>query len=177
MIQRLEARTLSSKKEWNVIESSLPPVLGTLSVFLLKNKIVRARKLRGNYQDLYRRQKLSSKSTMTGRPQERLNVRTQRKKQMFNEALGRLQVQLENVAEPRRTSSRRPARKRAASRMAKTGSTSRDRTRSRKAGVKSQTSPVRPKLSARKAAEFKRRHAQISAAMRRHQSRVSRQRA
>src|SRR5689334_8829545 len=98
MIQRTEARQLSAKNEWSLISSSLPPALGTLSVARLKSKIVRARKLRQKYQDLYRRQKLSSRSRITGTPGERLNLRTFRKKQMFEEAMIRLQLQLRKVS-------------------------------------------------------------------------------
>ena len=98
MIQRTEARRLSAKNEWSLISSSLPPALQALSAVRLKSKIVRARKLRQKYQDLYRRQKLSSRSRMTGTPHERLNVRTFRKKQMFEEAMVRLQLQLRKVS-------------------------------------------------------------------------------
>ena len=98
MIQRTEARRLSSSNEWSLISSSLPPALKTLSAARLKTKIVRADKLRKKYQDLYRRQKLSSKSRMTGTPQEKLNVRTWRKKEMFDEAFVRLRLQLGKVS-------------------------------------------------------------------------------
>ena len=98
MIQRTEARRLSAKNEWSLISSSLPPALESLSAARLKSKIVRARKLRQKYQDLYRRQKLSARSRMTGAPYERLNVRTFRKKQMFQEAMVRLRLQLRKVS-------------------------------------------------------------------------------
>ena len=98
MIQRTEARRLSAKNEWSLISSSLPPALESLSAARLKSKIVRARKLRQKYQDLYRRQKLSSRSGMTGAPYERLNVRTFRKKQMFEEAMVRLRLQLRKLS-------------------------------------------------------------------------------
>jgi hypothetical protein len=58
MIQRTAARRLSATTEWSLIASSLPPALETLSAARLKSKIVRARKLRQKYQDLYRRQKI-----------------------------------------------------------------------------------------------------------------------
>src|SRR5215475_13301603 len=98
MIQRMEARRLSAKTEWSLISSSLSPALESLSAARLKSKIVRARKLRQKYQDLYRRQKLSSRSRMTGSPYEKLNVRTVRKKQMFEEAMVRLRLQLHKVS-------------------------------------------------------------------------------
>jgi len=98
MIQRTEARRLSDKNEWSLISSSLPPALEALSVARLKSKIVRARKLRQKYEDLYRRQKLSARSRTTGAPHEKLNVRTARKRQMFEEAMVRLQHQLAKVS-------------------------------------------------------------------------------
>ena len=98
MIQRTEARRLSAENEWSLISSSLPPALEALSVARLKSKIVRARKLRQKYEDLYRRQKLSARSRMTGAPDEKLNVRTARKRQMFEEAIIRLQHQLRKVS-------------------------------------------------------------------------------
>jgi hypothetical protein len=111
MIPSKEARQLSSNRELSLISSSLPPALQTLSAARLKLKISRARKLRQKYQDLYRRQKLASKSRMTGTPYERLNLRTLRKKVMFAEALTRLRQQLAKVASPpARTSARTSAR-------------------------------------------------------------------
>ena len=98
MIQRTEARRLSAKNEWTLISSSLPPALVALSVARLKSKIVRARKLRQKYEDLYRRQKLSARSRMTGAPYEKLNLRTARKRKMFEEAMVRLQHQLRKVS-------------------------------------------------------------------------------
>ena len=93
MIQRLEARRLSSSKEWSLISSTLPPALGTLSITRLKSKIVRASKLRQKYRDLYRREAIVSKTHLTGR-NARPNPRTRRKEQMFNEAIVRLKRQL-----------------------------------------------------------------------------------
>src|SRR5262245_36809691 len=110
MIQRIEARRLSAKNEWSLISSSLPPALQALSSARLKSKIVRARKLRTKYQDLYRRQKLSARPLMTGKPNERLSVRTARKKQMFEEAIVRLRLQLSKVSAPAEASARVPLR-------------------------------------------------------------------
>jgi hypothetical protein len=169
MIQRMEARTLSSKNEWSLIESSLPPVLKTLSLVRLKSKIARARRLRGKYQDLYRRQKLANKSTIIGRPHGRLNVRTQRKKQMFNEALSRLQMQLEKTSAPGKVSSRRP---RLTTRILKIRSTSRARTHVRKATLRGQQLSLgASEVTPRKTAGYKRRQSHVAAATRRQQSR------
>src|SRR5262245_17596522 len=100
MIHRTEARRLSSSKEWSLISSSLPPTLKTLSVARLKSKIVRAGKFRQKYRDLYRRQELLLKSQMTGRPYKSTNMRTLRKRQMFDEAIGRLRLQLDKTSSP-----------------------------------------------------------------------------
>ena len=101
MIRLTEARRLSSSRELSLISSSLPPALQTHSAERLKSKISRARRLRQKYQDLYRWQKLESKSRMTGTPRERLNFRTLRKKQMFGEAVTRLRRQLAKVSSHR----------------------------------------------------------------------------
>ena len=101
MIQRLEARRLSSSKEWSLISSSLPPALGQLSIPRLKSKIVRAGKLRQKYRDLYRREAVLSKSRVTG-PHTRPNVGTRRKEQMFDEAIARLKLQLHKTSVPLR---------------------------------------------------------------------------
>jgi hypothetical protein len=81
-----------------LVSSSLPPALKTQSAARLKAKITRARKLRNKYQDLYRRQKLRSKSSLSRKPDEKLSVRTLRKKQMFSEAITRLRRQLSKVS-------------------------------------------------------------------------------
>jgi hypothetical protein len=107
MIQRTEARQLSSKNEWSLISSSLPPALATLSVARLKSKIARAGTLREKYQDLYRQQKRTSKSRMTGTSGERPNVRTWRKKMMFDEAITRLRLQLRKTSAAKGQESRR----------------------------------------------------------------------
>src|SRR5262245_55349493 len=111
MIQLTEARRLSSSRELTLISSSLPPALRAHSAARLKSKISRARNLRQKYQDLYRRQKLESKSRMTGMPYERLNFRTKRKKQMFGEALTRLRHQLAKVFSPAKPPARVSGRK------------------------------------------------------------------
>src|SRR5262245_42961175 len=99
MIQRLEARRLSSGKEWSLISSSLPPMLGKLSIARLKSKIVRAGKLRQKYRDLYRREAVLSKSRVTG-PHTKPNIGTRRKEQMFDEAISRLKQQLHKTSVP-----------------------------------------------------------------------------
>src|SRR5215470_5607877 len=100
MIQRTEARRLASNKEWSLISSSLSPALKTMSVARLKSKIARAGKFRQKYRDLYRRQELMSKTRITRRPYKLTNLRTLRKRQMFDEAIGRLKLQLGKTSAP-----------------------------------------------------------------------------
>ena len=173
MIQRTEARRLSSSREWDLISSSLPPALQAHSAARLKSKISRAIKLRNKYQDLYRRQTLTSKPRMTGAAYERLNVRTLRKKQVFGEALTRLRQQLERASAPARVSKRVSGRKRkttagarAYSRRARLAS---DR---RKRSLKSRAaSPALPKIMKLKAAGYRRRQTHVAATGRRRQAR------
>jgi hypothetical protein len=175
MIQRTEARQLSSRREWSLISSSLSPALQVQSAARLKSKISRARELRDKYRDLYRRQKLASKSRMTGTPYEKLNVRTFRKKQMFGEAITRLRHQLEKVSAPARAPARTPAR--VARRKIKTGPARahvrRGRLASdrRKSSLKSRAaSPELPKSMKLRAAGYTRRQTHVAASGRRRQA-------
>jgi len=173
MIQRTEARRLSSRREWDLILSSLPPSLKAHSAARLKSKISRARNLRDKYQDLYRRQKIASRSRMTGTPYERLNVRTFRKKQMFGEAITRLRQQLARVSAPARTSTRVSRRKskttRAASVYSRRARLANDR---RKTSLKSRAaSPELPKTMKLRAAGYRRRQTHVAASGRRRQAR------
>jgi hypothetical protein len=171
MIQRREAKQLSSANEWSLISSSLPPTLETLSLVRLKAKITRARKLRGKYQDLFRRQKLSSRSIMSGAPDERLNVRTRRKKQMFDEAVGRLQLQLGKVNAGAKVSSRTATPKRAKTSMRSVRSKSERRSGRNRRSLRDQAaSPATYKSAKREAAGHKRRHGRAAASTRRKQS-------
>jgi hypothetical protein len=180
MIQRTEARRLSTKDEWSLVSSSLPPALEALSVARLKSKIVRARNLRQKYQDLYRRQKLSSKSRMTGTPYERLNVRTGRKKQMFDEAMIRLRLQLGKASAPAKASTGVPRRKVEQTSTPKVHS----RAALKRADRRRQSLRDRAALSgstravSKRTAEHKRRHSHVAASGRRRQAKrdsVSRQ--
>jgi hypothetical protein len=174
MIQRTEARRLSSRREWGLILSSLSPSLQEHSAARLKSKISRARELHDKYRDLYRRQKIASKSRMTGTPYERLNVRTFRKKQMFGEAITRLRQQLARVSAParksKRISSRKPKTKRAASVYSRRGRQANDR---RKTSLKSRAaSPELPKTMKLSMAGYRRRQSHVAASGRRRQARL-----
>jgi hypothetical protein len=170
MIQRTEARRLASTRELSLISSSLSPALQTLSAARLKSKISRARRLREKYQDLYRRQKLGSKSRMTGTPYERLNARTLRKKQMFTEALTRLRHQLVKVSSPAKKTARVSARK------VRTTAASAHVRRRRPSRITQdlkarKASPESHKTLKLKAAGYQGRHARRAASVRRRQAR------
>jgi hypothetical protein len=172
MIQRMEARRLSSTKEWGLISSTLPPALGAMSVARLKSKIGRADKLRQKYWDLYRRQKNWSKSRMTATPYGGTSAQNLRKKQMFEEAIARLRLQLGKMAEPPQTSKRREQHKPAKPRTRLTRSTiAKVRGARRTQSLRSRAaSPAVPKSARRRAAGYKRRHAHIASSTRRRQS-------
>jgi hypothetical protein len=172
MIQRTEARLLASTKEWSLISSSLPPALKTLSVARLKSKIARAGKFRQKYRDLYHRQELLLKSRMTRRPYKTTNLRTRRKRQMFDEAIGRLKLQLGKTSAPpekptplkRRKSAKKAPRtlhsKSTQQRVARRNQSLRGRT----------ASPALQKAAKRQAAGYMRRHSHVAASARRKQS-------
>jgi hypothetical protein len=155
-----------------LISSSLPPALQTHSVARLKFKISRARKLRDKYQDLYRRQKLESKSRMTGTPHERLNFRTLRKKQMFVEAITRLRQQLARVSSPEQTSKRVSGRKVTATAATRAYPRRRLQNYRLKRSLKGRaSSPESLKtLKLRTAAGYKRRQTHAAASVRRRQA-------
>jgi len=172
MIQRTEARRLSSSKEWGLISSSLSPALKTLSVARLKSKIVRAGKFRQKYRDLYHRQELLLKSRPVGRPHKTTNIRTRRKRQMFDEAIGRLKLQLGKTSSPPESpkplTRRKSARKRTAGLHPKSAS---QRVERRNQSLRGRTaSPALPKAAKRRAAGHIKRHSHLAASTRRRQS-------
>jgi hypothetical protein len=98
MIQQKEAQQLSTKTEWDLISKTFPPKLKEATAAHLKSRIVRLRRLREKYSDLYRRQKNASRGQSTGRPGEAQNARTKRKAQMFDEAISRVNERLKPAA-------------------------------------------------------------------------------
>lgn len=171
MIQRSEARRLSAKNEWSLISSSLPPALEALSTARLKSKIVRARNLRQKYQDLYRRQKLSSRSRMTGTPHEKLSVRTARKKQMFEEAMVRLRLQLGKTSASAEALVELPPRRTAQTSTSRVHSRSGLQTDRRRQSLRDRAaSPGLPKAVRKRMAGQKRRHSHVAASGRRRQT-------
>ena len=85
-IQRSEARELCSDTEWKLVESSFSPQVETLPQFDLKVKIDRVKKLHRNCTDLVDLQ-LSDSRKYT----------TQRKAEVFSEAIGRFEANLKPV--------------------------------------------------------------------------------
>jgi len=170
MIQLKEARRLSSSRELSLISSSLPPALQTHSAARLKSKLSRARKLRDKYRDLYRRQKLGSKSRMTGMPHERLNFRTLRKKQMFGEVITRLRRQLAKVSSPAKASTRVSGRKRTATAATRAYPRVRPSNRLKRSLKRRASSPSSRKTLKLRVAGYKRRQAHAAASVRRRQA-------
>ena len=171
MIQRTEARRLSSSKEWSLISSSLPPALKTLSVARLKSKITRAGKFRQKYRDLYHRQELRLKSRTPRRPDKTTNLRTLRKRKMFDEAIGRLRLQLGKVSAPEKpTPLKRRKSARKAPRTLLSKSTQQRVARRNQSLMGRTASPALQKAAKRQAAGYMRRHSHVAASARRKQS-------
>jgi hypothetical protein len=171
MIQRTEARRLASTKEWSLISSSLPPALETLSVARLKSKITGAGRFRQKYRDLYHRQKLLSKTRMTRRPYKSTNLRTLRKRQMFDEAFRRLKLQLGKASVPPEQPAPLRRRKSAKKEPRSLHSRSAQRVAKRKQSLRARmATPAFPKAARRQAAGYVRRHSHAAASVRRRQS-------
>jgi hypothetical protein len=172
VIQRMEARRLSSSKEWTLISSSLQPALGALTVARLKSKIGRAGKLRQKYWDVYRRQRHWSKARVAGAPYRGSNAKTLRKKQMFEEAIARMRLQLDKLSEPPKTSARRPHRKsaKAAARVTHSRTARQHSARTNQSRRSRAASPALSKTAKRRAAGYKRRHGHMAASTRRRQA-------
>jgi hypothetical protein len=85
-IQTSEARELCSKSEWELIESSFPPMVGTFPRSGLKSRLDRARKLHRKTAELVSLQHSESRKHTT-----------RRKTEMFAEAIERFEVALNFV--------------------------------------------------------------------------------
>jgi hypothetical protein len=83
IIQPNEARELCSKSEWELVDSSFPPVIEGLSPSDLKSKIDRVGKLHRKCTDLINRQHSESRK-----------LTTRRKAELFAEAIGRFETSL-----------------------------------------------------------------------------------
>jgi len=90
-----QARALCTTTEFALYEASRPENVKQHSPAMLKSKIRRARAVRDKYQDLYKRQRLSTRArtgSKKGNFPER-NARTEQKAKLFAEVLERLQKQ------------------------------------------------------------------------------------
>jgi hypothetical protein len=83
IIQPSEARELCSESEWELVDSSFPPMVGALLSSDLKARIDRARKLHRKCTDLINRQHSESRK-----------LTTRRKTELFAEAVGRFETSL-----------------------------------------------------------------------------------
>ena len=93
---RIQAAKLLTAGEMEIFLASLGDRLAGLPPARLRAMVVRARNQRDKYRDLYRRQRLETRSR-TGRKGGRsgeANERTARKAQVFAEALGRFEKRL-----------------------------------------------------------------------------------
>jgi hypothetical protein len=86
IIQPREARELCSKSEWDLVDSSFPPVVAALSPSDLKSRIDRVRKLHRKSMDLINRQHSESRK-----------LTTRRKTELFAEAIARFETSLKLV--------------------------------------------------------------------------------
>lgn len=91
------ARKLCTAQEWTLVEASRGPALKALSPAKLKAKVSRARTLRDKYRGLAKRQagEARGKRKARGARPAQSNQNTERKAQLFAEALERFQAQLE----------------------------------------------------------------------------------
>jgi hypothetical protein len=171
---RHQARPLLTKQEFQLFEASLSDKVGSLSAPQLRAKIDRARGLADKYRDLFRRQaratreKTGSGRGMTGAA----NERTEKKAQIFGEALARFEARLEKV-EARKAAAGKPktpgprARARAST---KKGAT-RSKRRTTRSNVKSADATAARKHDTTKTPRNTKINAHISGQGRRNQAR------
>ncbi len=124
-VTRAQAKEISTKPEYELVEASFRPTITELSPARLRSKITRARKLQDKYRDLAHRQNRETKETAPARSRSTANLRTAQKARLFEETrerfekrLAQLEVQEDTKAERagasagrarRQTSSRRAA--------------------------------------------------------------------
>lgn len=101
-ISRLTAQRLCTKPEFELVEASFPARAKQLTPGRLRQKVVRARKLRDKYRDLAKRQRLEARgkrAPQRSRPAQG-NENTDRKAQLFQETLDRFETQLRRTDGP-----------------------------------------------------------------------------
>jgi hypothetical protein len=170
---RNQARPLLTKAEYELFAASLSDRIGKLNAVQLRAKIDRSRRLADKYRDLFRRQARSTRqATGAGRGLSgAANERTDKKSQIFGEALGRFQAQLEKVeakkaaAGKKKTPASRPSArassKNVATRSKRRTGRSKVKEERAKAARKQETlrSPRNTKISAHVAAKGRRNQA------------------
>jgi hypothetical protein len=98
-ISRPTAQRLCTKPEFELVEASFPARAKQLTPARLRQKVVRARKLRDKYRDLAKRQRLEARgkrAPQRSRPAQG-NENTDRKAQLFQETLDRFETQLQRT--------------------------------------------------------------------------------
>jgi hypothetical protein len=100
-ITRADAREVTTAAEQELVEESFHPAVRTFDAKALKQRIVRARRMRDKYADLSRQQGIASKRR--GRGGEGENARSKLKARLFAETLQRLEKRLEIVTEAEAT--------------------------------------------------------------------------
>lgn len=97
---RSHARVLCTKSEYELFTASLSDNIRQLTPARLRAKIDRTRRLRDKYRDLYKRQRLATRSR-TGTKKGNMpdsNARTEEKAKLFAEALDRLTARADQLA-------------------------------------------------------------------------------
>lgn len=103
-ITRPEAREVTTADEQELVEESFQPAVRAFDSKALKQRIIRARRMRDKYVDLSKQQGIVSKRK--GRGGEGENARSGLKARLFAETLQRLEKRLEMVAEAEATEPR-----------------------------------------------------------------------
>jgi hypothetical protein len=169
-----EARQLVSTAERSLFESSLPAAARALSPSRLKSKIARARTLRDKYRDLSKRQHRKAQPGRSGRPGERLNIRTKRKAELFTEVLARLDAEATRRSrkpQTTRTSGGTATRRKGARKSKTSVAPVSGASPAPPSKVKRTLAPLVPKSAVAQRSGQHRIHAHVSSAARRRQGR------
>lgn len=154
-ISRPTAQRLCTKPEFELVEASFPARAKQLTPGRLRQKVVRARKLRDKYRDLAKRQRLEARgkrAPQRSRPAQG-NENTDRKAQLFQETLDRFEAQLrrsDGLAPDRgvkKTGARKTGARKAGATKAGARKAGGKKTGARKAGarkVSTAASPAKP---------------------------------
>jgi len=96
---KIAVRKLATQAEMTLLDASFPPLLKEITIGRLKQKVTRARKLQDKYRDLSRQQRgeARGKRPPTGRRAAAGSANTLVKHEIFAEAHGRFEAQLEKI--------------------------------------------------------------------------------